>query len=171
MDGFSRKFDLLVETILGDPDELGAYEPDEVRDMLQRLQDVEEDLEEIGQKVAIVSRDGGADTPDARAQRLRQVLYNNAKGNHGVARLTRDEANGALGGGYHKGSVLDAMKRAADGREADIDGASRLNPLDGVTFTTGSGKGSPSRVEIDLTDLTGAEIRQNLTTEIEGKGV
>lgn len=164
--GLSRKFNNLVEVLFGDTDELGAYEPDEMRDILQRIVDVEDQVEDHENQVAMLrSGKGTSDTPDGRAKRLRQVLYNDAKKNSGKAAMDRDAVNSALGGGHHRGTVLDAMRRAANGREADISGSSKLPPLDGITFHAGSKRDEQSRIEMDLSDLTGTEVRQNLTTE------
>ena len=166
-DGLSRKFDTLVQVMLGDADELAGYEPDEVRDVLQRVVDLEDTVADHESQVAMVRGDGGSqtDTPDGRAKRLRQVLYNRAKKNDGKATLERDGVDGALGGGHHRGTVLDAMKRAAEGREADINGASDLPPLNGVTFYKGTKRDEQSRISMDLADVTGSEVRQNLTTK------
>lgn len=172
-DGLSRKFDALVEVMLGDADDLAGYEPDEMRDVLQRVVDLEDQVADHENQVAMVRSDGGGDvdTPDGRARRLRKVLYNDAKKNDGKAALTRDGVNGVLGGGHHRGTVLDAMRRAADGREADINGSSDLPPLNGVTFLSGSKTQDQSRIELDLSDLTGSEVRQNLTTVQTGNDV
>lgn len=166
-EGISRRFTTLVEVMLGDEDELGTYEPDEMRDVLQRVVDLEDTVADHENQVAMVRGDGGSqtDTPDGRAKRLRQVLYNRAKKNDGKATLDRDGVDGSLGGGHHRGTVLDAMKRAAEGREADINGASDLPPLNGVTFHKGTKRDEQSRILMDLADVTGSEVRQNLTTK------
>lgn len=166
-EGISRRFSTLVEVMLGDADELGTYEPDEMRDVLQRVVDLEDTVADHENQVAMVSADGGnqIDTPDERAKRLRQILYNRAKKNNGKAALDRDGVDGALGGGHHRGTVLDAMKRAADGREADINGSSELPPLNGLTLHIGRKKDEQSRIEMDLTNVTGSDLRKNLTTK------
>ena len=166
-DAMSRRFNTLVEVMLGDADELGGYEPDEMRDVLQRVVDLEDKVADHENQVAMVRGDGGSqtDTPDGRAKRLRQVLYNRAKKNDGKATLDRDGVDGALGGGHHRGTVLDAMKRAAEGREANINGASDLPPLNGVTFHKGTKRDEQSRITMDLSGVTGSEVRQNLTTK------
>lgn len=166
-EGISRRFNTLVEVMLGDMDELGAYEPDEMRDVLQRVVDLEDTVADHENQVAMVRGDGGSqsDTPDGRAKRLRKVLYNRAKKNDGKATLNRDGVDGALGGGHHRGTVLDAMRRAAKGRDADINGSSDLPPLNGVTFHKGTRRDEQSRITMDLSDVTGSEVRQNLTTK------
>ena len=166
-DGLSRRFNTLLEVMLGGSDELVGYEPDEMRDVLQRVIDLEETVEDHENQVAMVSADGGSqiNTPDGRAKRLRKVLYNRAKKNSGKSALSRDEVDSALGSGHHRGTVLDAMKRAAEGREANINGSSDLPALNGVTFHKGTKRDEQSRITMDLSDMTGSEVRKNLTTK------
>lgn len=168
-EGVSRRFTTLVEVMLGDPDELGAYEPEEMRAVLQRLVDLEEKVAEHDTQVAMVRSDGGgADTPDGRARRIRKVLYKNAKKNNGRSSLDRDAVNGILGGGHHRATVLDAMKRAADGSEADINGSSKIQPLNGITMRNGSVGREQAKIEMDLTKISSSDVRKNLTTMHEG---
>lgn len=164
-DALSTKFDALVTVCLGDPHELGSVEPEEMTDLLTRTKELDDRVTEHDARMEMFySESGGRDDPDGRAMRLRQTLYNTAKNNDGTAALDRDGAEGALNGGLHKASVLDAMKRAADGRNAKIDGSSDLDPVASITFCVGEGRGNQSRIEMDLSDATGAEVRQNLTT-------
>jgi len=72
-------------------------------------------------------------------------------------------------GGLHRGTVLDAMRRAADGDQADIDGSLALEPVDAITFNRGGtvgvdGEAQPSYLEFDRSRLAGVEARQILTT-------
>ena len=112
----------------------------------------------------------GTDSPDDRARLLRQQLYNMAKSGAnkseteaGRATMTRDEANARLGGELHNGTVLDAMRRAADGYEADISGSSDLQPVESITFQKSDSHESQSKLVIDLADASGSEVRQSLT--------
>jgi len=143
-----------------------------VDDILTRLSELDDRVEEHDQQVAMVRTDGsaGADDPDSRARFLRQTLYNQAKGNDGRATMDRDAADSRLGGGLHRDTVLDAMRRAADGYEAEISGASDLQPVDSITFKVGEGRGTQSRIVMDLSNATGSEIRRNLTTKTTEDG-
>lgn len=157
-----------------------------------RLLIVEDDIETMKQRSSVMGSRGSL-KPDERAQRLRQILFDKAKRlsnernqvNGIEARLTRDEAEAALGGGLHRGTVLGAMKRAADGADAadrtmvgytTINGASDLDASEGIKFTPGEnhpGKTAENQSELIITidDITGAEARQNLmtgTNELEG---
>jgi len=173
-DALSTKLDRLAAIVLGDRD-TAEYEVDEISmDLRTRLNDIEERVTEHDNKLAMYAAGGGTDPddPDSRATKLRQVLYNSAKATDGTAELTRDEAESALNGGLHRESVLDAMKRAADGETAgnddrsyrSINGSSSLPPCSGITFRDGSLGGGQSYIKLELSNLTGAEIRQNLTT-------
>jgi len=173
-DALSTKLDRLAAIVLGDRD-TAEYDVDEISmDLRTRLNDVEERVTEHDNKLAMYAAGGGAgpNDPDSRATKLREVLYNSAKATDGTAELTRDEAESALNGGLHRESVLDAMKRAADGETAgnddrtyrSINGSSSLPPCSGITFRDGSLGGGQSYIKLELSNLTGAEIRQNLTT-------
>ncbi|EMA17203.1 hypothetical protein [Haloarcula amylolytica] len=153
-----------------------GIDPEEVLNHHQRLSDVEERLQEQGDQIQMVRVDGGGspDDPDSRAQRIRQTLYNKAKQHsEGMAEMDRDDVDSRLGGGLHRDTVLGAMKRAADGYEAEddersytsINGSSDLQPVDSITFSVGEGRGNASKVVMNLSDATGAEIRHNLTTK------
>ncbi|MDT3434710.1 hypothetical protein [Haloarcula sp. 1CSR25-25] len=147
----------------------------------QRLRELDARVQEQGDKIQMVRVDGGGspDDPDARARRIRQTLYNKAKDHpEGKAQMDRSDVDSRLGGGHHRDTVLDAMKRAADGYDAEsdgrpytaINGSSDLQPVDAITFSVGDGRGSPSKVVMNLADVTGAEIRQNLTTKETAEG-
>ncbi|WP_336359008.1 hypothetical protein [Haloarcula sp. CGMCC 1.6347] len=153
-----------------------GIDPEGVLNHHQRLSEVEEQLQEQGDQIQMVRVDGGGspDDPDSRAQRIRQTLYNKAKQHsEGKAEMDRDDVDSRLGGGLHRDTVLGAMKRAADGYEAEddersytsINGSSDLQPVDSITFSVGEGRGNASKVVMNLSDATGAEIRQNLTTK------
>jgi hypothetical protein len=149
--------------------------PDNVENHHQRLHDIDQRLEEQGDQLTMVRVDGGGspDDPDARAQRIRQTLYNKAKQSDGQATMDRDDVDSRLGGGLHRDTVLGAMKRAADGYDAELDeqsytainGSSDLQPVDSIGFVVGDGRGTSSKVVMNLSNATGAEIRQNLTTD------
>jgi len=180
-DALSTKLNRLAAIVLGDRD-TAEYDVDEIgTDLRTQLNDIEERVNEHDDKLAMYAAGGssGPDDPDSRATKLRQVLYNSAKATDGTADLTRDEAESALNGGLHRESVLDAMKRAADGQTAGddersyrpINGASSLPPCSGITFKDGSLGGGQSYIVLELSDMTGAEIRQKLTTgESEEEG-
>jgi hypothetical protein len=169
---FRSKIDT-IEALLVGQDELFAYEPDEIAadPMHARLQGVEEDVQEHDEKLTMVELgEGTKDSPDGRARTLRQVCYNEAKQNDGLSRLTRDEASTALQGGLHRGSVIDAMKRAADGQDAEtaedytpIQGASDLTAQEGLRFVSGE-QFEQSYLEFDGGRLTSVAARENLTT-------
>lgn len=163
----------IVERLLVGEGEFTFYEPDEIQadPLHSRVQELEEDVLEHGEKLTMVeSGEATDDTPDGRARQLRQVCYEKAKQNEGLSRLTRDEADSALGGGHHRQSLLDAMKRAADGKQAEvaddykpINGSSDLSPQEGLEFVTGQDF-DQSHLEFSADDLTSAATRQNLTT-------
>jgi len=153
-----------------------GIDPEEVLNHHQRLSEIEDQLQQQGDQIQMVRVDGGGspDDPDSRAQRIRQTLYNKAKQHsEGKAEMDRDDVDSRLGGGLHRDTVLGAMKRAADGYEAEddersytsINGSSDLQPVDSITFVVGEGRGNASKVVMNLSDATGAEIRQNLTTK------
>lgn len=156
----------IIELLVGEED-LEKIDESERVDIDQRILDLEESMQDVSERVRMVRNDGGSDSPDDRARRLRQRLYDGAKKNGGQYGLTRDSANEAIGGGYHRSSVLDVMKRAADGTEAEINGSTELEPIDGINFEKGDAMSDQSRITIDLSDITGRDLRCNLTT-VEG---
>lgn len=169
-----KQNELLKTALAGDADAFGEWDHESmvpIHDRLEKLSDTVADHEDRFEMFVV--EDGGQATPDERAMHLRQVLLNEAEGNDD-ATMARSTAGKTLGGGLHKGTILDAMKRAADGCEADIDGSSDLQPMDAIDFNTGGTVGSDgearqSYLEMDATNLTGTEARQILTTE-EGEG-
>jgi hypothetical protein len=171
VDALRRQMKQRTKLLTGD-ESLSTVEPDEVDDVLTRLSALEDDIATLRQDTQMVRQDGGngADNPDGRAKLLRQTLLETARTNDGKAKLDRAAADARLGGGLHRDTVLDAMRRAADGYDADINGASDLEPVDSITFRVGSGRDSPSILVMDLSDATGSELRQNLTTKTTGGG-
>ncbi len=160
------------EALAGDTTEFATWNTSEMEPFMDRLRAVEDDVGEHAEKFEMfIVEDGQAATPDKRAMHLRQVLYNHAKKNKGKERLDRDQCESALGGGLHNNTVLDAMKRAADGREADIQGSSDLSPVPGLTVSIASSSAEQTFIELDSVELTSAELRQNLLTDIEQEGV
>ena len=141
-------------------------------DVMTRLQRVEDQAEENAASVQMVKTDGGAgtDTPDGRARLIRQVLFNKAKSaaektgdQAGTAEMTRDEVDSRLDGGHHRGTLMDVMRRAADGHEADINGSSDLPVVQSITFHKSNSQDKQSKLVMDLSQASGTEIRQNLT--------
>lgn len=168
----------LKQLLAGDPDEIATWDLDSMVPLHTRLEQLEGTVDEHETKFQMfVVEDGKQSTPDQRAVHLRQNILNQAQKNDApIAKLTRSQADSALGGDLHKQSVLDAMKRAADGHAAKTTGSSDLHPIDAIEFTTGGtvGRdGSPeqSYLVIDLRDLTGDQARQILTTGEAVQGV
>lgn len=168
----------LTRVIAGDDglSERIGYEDQRFTDLITRVEDAEETLSKHDERLLMFDEtDNKRSAPDSRALKLRQILTKECD-DGGKAKLTRDKARVALGGDLHRGSVLDAMKRAADGRDAskhdrsytEINGSCDLKPIDGIDFYTGSGRSDQSYLEIDLTNVTKAEMRKNLTTKNNG---
>lgn len=89
--------------------------------------------------------------------------------------MDRDTAEKVLDGSLHNYSVLDAMRRAANGRSGNIHGTSGLDPIDGITFTTGSeasrnGRPDISILEIDVDDVPNTD-RQHIVLMARSEGV
>ena len=173
VDALHRQVKNQTRAITGD-EHMGSIDPEHpsFTDLMTRLQQVEDRTEEHASRLQMVRTDGaaGTDSPDDRARLLRQQLYNMAKSGAnkseteaGRATMTRDEANARLGGELHNGTVLDAMRRAADGYEADIGGSSDLQPVESITFQKSDSHESQSKLVIDLADASGSEVRQSLT--------
>lgn len=167
----NRRQDQLITMLLGERD-LSAVEPDDMRPVMDRLRVLEDrvgDLEEDNERRLELSEVSHS-RPDERAEKLRHALLNHA-GSDGRAALTRDDVDAILGG-LHRGQLLEAMKRAADGRRASdedrryspIPGTSDLRPVDAITFEVGKESDEQSRVVLDTKDLTGSEARQNFMT-------
>lgn len=180
LDAMSRRFDSLKEAVFG---EVEMPELDGEKDIHSRVSEAEQDVGHLRRDVVDLEEmwdtiGGGRasdQSPDERAKRVRQKLYRKARSNDGMSRMTRDEVNGLLGGELHRESILDAMKRAAEGDAGDINGSSSLEPIEGVSMVTGNG-GRQSRVEIDTTSMAGVDVdrltaadsRNIMTTEQTG---
>jgi hypothetical protein len=167
----NRRQDQLITMLLGERD-LSAVEPEDMRPVMDRLRVLEDrvgDLEEDNEHRLELSEVSHS-RPDERAEKLRHALLNHA-GSDGRAALTRDDVDAILGG-LHRGQLLEAMKRAADGRRASdedrryspIPGTSDLSPVDAITFEVGKESDDQSRIVLDTDDLTGSEARQNFMT-------
>lgn len=171
----NRRQDQLITLLLGETD-LSSIEPDEMRPILDRLQAIEErviEVEDENEQMMTLAEEAYS-KPDERGQKLRQSLLNHAD-TDGRSALKRDDVDAILGG-IHRGSVLDAMKRAADGRLASdsdrqyspITGSSELSPVDAITFEVAKDQDAQSRIVLDADNLTGIETRQNVMTGEEG---
>lgn len=164
---------LAIRGIL-DADDLEMGEVREASEMLRdRIDQLEEKTSAQSEQLEMFTlTDGGRKKPDERAQYLRQVLYNKAKKSaNGMASMDKDSANAALGGELARATVMDALRRAADGEDADIDGSSKLENIPAIQFKKFDDPDKLSRVQIDLSDLTDREARKNLTTGETDKGV
>jgi uncharacterized coiled-coil protein SlyX len=168
-------------------------ELDDRESFYDRVTELEEIVADHEDRLELtLTADGAAGSPDERAMRLREVLFNRAKrksrevDNDAMADLEvaidRDACNAALAGDLHRGSALDAMKRAADGKLASIsdavaynpiNGSSDLQPIDGIAFQTGKAVNSrresqQSHLVMSVESLTRTDLRQNLTTVSSG---
>lgn len=166
---------LLKQVLAGTDDEFATWNVDNMVPMHDRLEELADTVAEHDSRFEMfVVEDGRSASPDERAMHLRQVLLNRADNEDGIAKMTRDSATMALGGNPHKGTVLDAMRRAADGHDANIDGSSDLEPVDAIEFNVGGTVGSDgtarqSQLRLQQDRLTGTEARQILTTERGGR--
>lgn len=174
--GLSRQNERLKKVLAGSEDEFSTWDADEMVPFHDRIDGLEETVSDHTERFEMfVVENGKQATPDKRAMHLRQVLLNEAQSNGGVAKMRRQSCGTTIGGGLHKGSVLDAMRRAANGSEAKIDGNSDLEPVDAITFQNGGTVGSDgnaeqSHISLDTASLTGSEARQILTTEDGAEG-
>ena len=178
--------------LAGSEDEFGTWDAESMSPLQPRIVQLEDQLtDHEDQFEMFVVEDGRHATPDERAIHLRQVLYNEAKSlakeqddRTATARLNRDRCKTALASSVKRAQVLDAMKRCADGSDAQhaervdytpIQGSSDLQPVDAITFTTGNAVGSTggpeqSTLELSLADLTGTDLRKNHITVNGGVG-
>lgn len=179
----------LKRLLAGDEETYDSWDPIHFESFYARVTDLEETVADHDDRLELtLTADGAAGSPDERAMRLREVLFNRAKrkaheaGGDAMADvevvIDRDACNAALAGDLHRGSVLDAMKRAADGKlasESDavaynsINGSSDLQPIDAITFRTGKAVNSrleseQSHLVMSADSLTRNDLRQNLTT-------
>jgi hypothetical protein len=168
----NRQLDQVITLLLGNIS-LSEIEPDELPAMLDQLRSLDDRLTElendVKQQAAVTERT--VSKPDERAQRLRQKLVDLSDDDGSEVALTRDRANVVLNN-IHRGSVIDAMKRAADGRRAadddrpysPIEGSSNLSPVDAIRFDVGEAREAQSRIVFETDNLTGSDFRQNLMT-------
>lgn len=173
MDATNTRLERISIAAFDEP--LGEVNEDEFDSLRPRLLEIEETVEKIkkDQRMLVSDVGGGRATPDDRAKLIRQTLLNKARSNEGESGLTRDQVDARLDGGLHRDTLMDAMKRAADGHKAEgndrdytpINGSSDLLPVDAITFRVSDGKDKQSVVSMDLEDSTATEVRQNLTTE------
>ena len=161
----------LKTALVGDPDDFSTWDLAEMVPLHERVEELEATVSDHADRFEMfVVEEGAQGTPDQRAMHLRQVLLNQSKRNDStIAKLKREQAASALGGDLHRSSVIDAMRRAANGRQADINGSSDLQALTAVEFSTGAAVGADgdpqqSYLLIDTGDLTGEEARKILTT-------
>ena len=173
MDAMNARLNDLTKALVGEESLNVVVDPDNMEDVWSRLNTLSEDVQEHEDKLNMFSKGGGKKkTPDERAQTLRSVLYEKAKsGSSKVGKMTRDECDSALGGGMSRYQLMEAMKRAADGEDADINGSSDLESMDGVEVVVGSGRDEQSKIRMDLAEATAQELRLIQTTEQEGNGV
>lgn len=176
VNALQRQNSLLKQSLAGSEDEFGTWDHSQMVPIHDRVESNSDMLAEHEERFEMfVVENGKQATPDERAMHLRQVLLNDAENNpDGIGKMRRDTARKVLDGSLHKGTVLDAMRRAADGSDAKIDGASNLEPVAGIDFHTGGtvgkdGDAEQSYLQLDTESLTGTEARQILTT-VSGEG-
>jgi hypothetical protein len=185
--------DTLKEALAGDAEEFGAWDTQRMDGLHPRVVELEEQLDEHEEKFEMfVVEEGKTATPDERAMHLRQVLYNKAKRvsrqqdapDDLTVEMDRDECTSALGADLARSSIIDAMKRAADGSDAGnpdaieytaIQGSSDLQAVDAIAYASGRSIGSAggiaqSTIEMSVSDLTGVEARKIPTTVSGGDG-
>jgi uncharacterized protein YukE len=185
----------LKEVLAGDQETYESWNADHFKSFYDRVTELEETIADHDDRLELtLTADGAAGSPDERAMRLREVIFNRAKrksrevDNDAMADLEvaidRDACNAALAGDLHRGSALDAMKRAADGKLASIsdavaynpiNGSSDLQPIDGIAFRTGTAvnnrlESQQSHLVMSVDSLTRTDLRQNLTTVSSGTG-
>lgn len=166
MTALQKQFSRFKEVLAGDADEFATWDTNEMEPFIDRVRTLEDEVGDHTEKFEMfVVEDGQAATPDKRAMHLRQVIYNNAQTNGGKARLDRDQCESALGGGLHNHTMLDAMKRAADGAEAEIQGSCNLQPIPGLTVSIASTPAEQTVIVLDSVELSRSALRQNLLTE------
>lgn len=172
VNALETKFQRMTELLTGDKEGLAGVETEHVQALWPRLQDVEDSVKEHQKKLEMFTmEDGSSASPDDRARQLRQVLYNKATRDGGRSVMDRDSAIASLGGDVSRQQALDAMRRAADGDEAEkINGTSNLQPVDILEFKVGSKRDQQSKVEMDITNTTKADLRNNITTKPQGEG-
>lgn len=155
VDALARKVDH-IKTELGE--EIAALES-ENEQLRQRVAALEDELEAIG------ADEVDASTPDSRALKLRQWLYQEAnQADDETATADVNTVRGVLGG-CHRTQRYEAMRRAAGGDELAESGSSALSAVPGVAFQQfDANDDRNTRVVMDLTDLTEKQGRSILTT-------
>lgn len=158
--------------VVGTTDVSTVVDADNMTDVWTRLDQMSESVEEHEDKLHMFSKGGGKKkSPDERAITIRAVLYQKSQaGSSDVSKMTRDECDTALGGGMTRYKLIEAMRRAANGDNGDINGSSDLECLDGVEVLIGSGRDEQSKIRMDLEEATAAQLRRIPTTEQEGNG-
>lgn len=158
-DAMATRMDTITEAVFGQDSVPGDVDKSE--DMLTKFVDLQGRVDEHDEKLSMVSDGGGSrSTPDERAMGLRTALYDEAtKSGEKKAMMTRDQAKFALNGGLSRAQLLDAMRRAADGNSEDINGRSDLEPVEGLKFVNGTGRGDQSKIQLDLSRTSGEELR------------
>lgn len=166
----NARMDALTKAVFGSDSLSEVVDTENMDDVWTRLNGLSDDVQEHEDKLHMFSKGGGKKKkPDERALTLRQVLYQKAKrGNDNVAKMSRDDCDSALGGGMTRYVLIDAMRRAANGEDADIDGSSDLENLSGVEIIIASGRDDQSKIRMDLDDATSSELRRIPTTKREG---
>lgn len=167
----ARKIENLQRALAGDPYDFMAWDFEERGPIDQRIRNIEGGLDDHEDRLTVFEVESGQfSNPDQRALHLREVLLTDAEKSGGKAKLDRDAANGALQGGLTRDRVIDAMRRAADGDEADIDGTSKLASIDGIEFNVGRKRDQQSTVSLDLTQTSSEQLRRNPTTKDTSPG-
>jgi len=163
VDALMDRMDTLTKAVFGEDSVPG--DPEKSEDLLTKFVDMRGRVDEHDEKLSMVSSESGSrSTPDERAMNLRTALYDEAKQNgEKKAVMSRDQAKFALNGGLSRAQLLDAMRRAADGDCADINGKSDLEPVDGLEFVAGSGRNKQSKIRLDLSEASGENLRTNIS--------
>lgn len=170
LEAHSARMDALTKAVFGQDSIPGDVNKSE--SVLTKFVDLNDRVDEHDEKLTMVSTNSGSrSTPDERGMALRAALYEEAKQSaEKKAVMDRDQVKYALGGGLSRAQLLDAMRRAADGRDADINGSSDLEPVNGLEFVKGTGRSTQSKIRLNLTETSGENLRKNLTTKHSGQG-
>lgn len=170
MDALFGRMETMTQAVFGNDSVPG--DPEKSEDLLTKFVELRDRVDEHDEKLTMVkSNGGGRSKPDERAMSLRTTLYEEAKASgEKKAVMDRDQAGFALSGGLSRAQILDAMRRAANGDGADINGSSDLEPIDGLEFVKGTGRDQQSKIRLDLSDTTGSDLRNNITTKDTADG-
>lgn len=174
VDALSQQNRLLQTALFGAEDWLSQADMEVVTPVQHRVRDLEQTVSEHQNTIAVLHTESESRSkPDSRALRLRQLLVSDLTEASPVAVMTRDECNSGLGNGLNRATVLDAMRRAAYGKEGEnVHGSSKLDPVPGMEFIKGTGKKEQSRICFDATDsdVTVSDLRNNVTTQMTEDG-